>query len=76
MVEFLGWLGFLLFASTLIPFVMSRLRLWDLGAKIFTRYHHSLALASLVVLTLHGISALIGKRGWQWSKLLHLNGNL
>lgn len=76
MVEFLGWIGFFLFISTLIPFVMYRLRLGLSGGNFFIRYHHSLALASLVVVILHGILALTGKRGWQWGKLAQLNGDI
>ncbi len=74
MVELLGWLGLLLFASTLLPFVIRRFKPRQPLATIFTRSHKSLALTSLVVLTLHGILALIGKHGWQWSNLLYLKG--
>jgi len=76
MVKFLGWIGFILFVSTLFPYFVRRLHLWQPGVKFFTRYHHSLALASLVVLTLHGIFVLTGKRGWQWGKLAHLKGDM
>ncbi|MFZ5646036.1 MAG: hypothetical protein ACOY30_00250 [Bacillota bacterium] len=74
MVKLLGWIGFLLLAGLLLPFVLSRLRLP--GFKFFARCHHALALASLAVLTLHGFLALTGKRGWQWGKLAHLKGDM
>lgn len=76
MVKLLGWIGFFLLAGLLLPFVLRRLRLWELGWKFFTRCHHVLALASLPVLTLHGFLALTGKRGWQWGKLAHLKGDM
>ena len=76
MVEFLGWIGFFMLVSTLLPFVLRRLRLWRSEVKFFTRCHHSLALASLTVLTLHGLFVLIGKRGWQWGKLAHLKDDM
>ena len=57
MLEFLGWVGFLLLLISLIPFLLRRLRLWPEG-KAWTRNHHRLALACLGVLTLHGVLAL------------------
>jgi len=69
MVEFLGWIGFTLFISTLLPFAARRLHLRQTGAKFFARHHHSLAVFCLVTLSLHGFVALIVKRGWQWGKL-------
>lgn len=76
MVELLGWFGFLLFASTLIPFVMRRLKHRQPVTTIFTRLHQSLALTSLVVLTFHGIFALMGRHGWRWGYLLYLKGEM
>lgn len=66
MIQLLGWLGFLLYISTLAPFVLRRLRLWPSGASFFSLRHHGLALASLAVLTLHGFLALTGRQGWGW----------
>ncbi len=74
MVEFLGWIGFLLFISTLVPFFSRRMRLSGAAAVSFSRYHHSIALASLVVLTLHGFFALASRRNWGWGAQAHLNG--
>lgn len=68
MVESLGWLGFLLFASTLIPLVIRRFNPRKPVTTIFTRLHQPLALISLAVLTLHGILALIGRHGWHWGR--------
>ncbi|AGL02178.1 ferric reductase-like transmembrane domain-containing protein [Desulfoscipio gibsoniae] len=64
MIEFLGWLGFTLLVSTLMPFLLRRLKLWRKGLTLGARYHHHLALACLAVLTLHGFGALNGRRGW------------
>lgn len=72
MVEFLGWLGFLLFIGTLVPFFLRRMRLRGAAALSFSRYHHSIALASLVVLTLHGFLALTSRRNWGWGAGAHL----
>ncbi len=66
MIKILGWIGLLLFLSTLIPFVMRRLRPRRAAASFFFRHHHSLALACFGVLTLHGLWALLGRRGWGW----------
>jgi hypothetical protein len=76
MVELLGWLGFLLFASTLIPFVMRRLKPRQPVTTIFTRLHQSLALTSLFVLTFHGLFALMGRHGWRWGNLFYLKGEM
>lgn len=73
--ELLGWLGLLLFTGTLIPLFNRCWRFSRSAATIFTRYHHALALSSLVVLTIHGALALTGKYGWQWTRLLHLRGD-
>lgn len=73
MVKLFGWIGFLLLAVVMLPFALRRLRLP--GLKFFVRCHHSLALASLSVLTLHGFLALAGKRGWQWDRLAYLKGD-
>ena len=74
MVEFLGWIGFLLFIGTLVPFFSRRMRLSGAAALSFSRYHHSIALASLVVLTLHGFLAVTSRRGWgAWA---HLNSTI
>jgi hypothetical protein len=70
-VEPLGFIGLLLFASTLVPFIARRLGLGHPGPKFFAKHHHSLALASLVVLFFHGVTALTGRHGWQWGRLLH-----
>lgn len=73
----LGWIGFLLFLCTLMPFVMRRFRIGNSGLKFFfTHYHHTLAIASLAVLILHGLSELTGRRGWQWINAGHFNGEL
>lgn len=69
MTEPLGWIGFLLFVSTLVPFFTRRFKSGQPG--VFTRNHHTLALASLAMLFIHGISALLGRHGWQWGKLFH-----
>lgn len=61
MTELLGVIGFILFLGTLLPFLLRRLRLWEEGAALFTRWHHSLALSSLAVLTMHGLFALSGR---------------
>jgi len=52
------------------------LRISQPVTAIFARYHHSLAFASFVVLTFHGILALLGKHGWQWGKLLSFRGDI
>lgn len=65
MIKILGWLGFLLFISTLVLFFQRRLSPGK-AARLFARHHHSLALACLGVLTLHGLWALLGRRGWGW----------
>ncbi|SHI70326.1 hypothetical protein SAMN02745219_00885 [Desulfofundulus thermosubterraneus DSM 16057] len=64
MVEFLGWLGLLLLIGTLMPFFLRRLHLWQREVTFLARIHHYLALTCLVVLTLHGLWALNGRRGW------------
>lgn len=69
MVELLGWTGFLLLICTLAPFVLRRLRIWRSAAVMFTRYHHSLALAGAAALTLHGFLALTARHGWGWRAL-------
>lgn len=69
MVEILGWTGFLLLICTLLPFVLRHLRVWRSGALLFSRYHHSLALAGAAILTLHGFLALTGRHGWGWGAL-------
>ncbi|MFZ5633397.1 MAG: hypothetical protein ACOY40_11170 [Bacillota bacterium] len=77
MTESLGWIGFGLLISTLIPFIRRRLRPGRAGAAFFSRHHHSLALACLAVLTLHGLWALTGRKGWGWGwgALTHLKGD-
>ncbi len=69
MVEFWGWTGFLLLICTMAPFALRRLRVWRPGAIMFTRYHHTLALAGAAVLTLHGFFALTARHGWGWRAL-------
>ncbi|MHB8156949.1 MAG: hypothetical protein ACYDEQ_06095 [Desulfocucumaceae bacterium] len=72
MVELLGWLGFLLLAMTLLPFVLKRLPVKS--DNFFCKHHPALAIASVAVLTLHGILALTGRHGWQW--LARFNGDM
>ena len=76
MVDFFGWIGFLLFIGTLVPFFSRRMRLNRAAAVSFSRYHHSIALASLVVLTLHGLLALTSRRHWGWGAQAHLNSTI
>jgi len=71
--ELFGWVGFLLFASTLVPYFVRRLKRSSSVAIYFARYHHSLAITSLVVLTTHGILALIGRGSWHWGKFLRID---
>jgi hypothetical protein len=71
MVQFMGWLGFWALVGSMVPLVLRRLRLQQMKAKYYTRYHHYLALASLGLLSLHGILALGGggygwRRGFRW----------
>lgn len=70
MVESLGWLGFIIFAGTLIPLFLRRFAPRKAVTTIFTRLHQKLALICLVVLALHGILALIGRHGhgWHWGR--------
>lgn len=75
MVELLGWLGFLLFIGALVPFFARRIRL-EGAALSFSRYHQSIALGSLVVLTLHGFLALASRRNWGWGAWAHLNSTI
>jgi len=76
LVEFLGSIGLLLFIGTLVPFFLRRIRLGRAAALSFSRYHHSIALASLVVLTLHGFLALTIRRHWGWGALTHLKSTI
>lgn len=69
MVEFWGWTGFLLFICAMAPFVLRRLRICRTAAVMFSRYHHSLALAGAAVLTLHGFLALTARHGRGWGAL-------
>ncbi|MCL4440952.1 MAG: ferric reductase-like transmembrane domain-containing protein [Firmicutes bacterium] len=62
MTELLGGIGLVLLISTLLPYVLRRLRLWETGASFFARCHHWLALTGTSVLTLHGLLALTGRR--------------
>jgi len=62
-VEHLGWIGFLLFAGTLLPFVTRRLRPGPNRTTFFSRQHRFLAVGSLGVLTLHGLLALLARGG-------------
>ncbi|MFZ5648559.1 MAG: hypothetical protein ACOY30_13165 [Bacillota bacterium] len=66
MTEFLGWTGFVILLSTLVPFVLRRVGKYSAPASFFTRRHHFFALASFMVLTLHGLWALFGRKGWGW----------
>lgn len=72
MVEPLGWLGLGLFICTLMPVVLRRVQLWREGLFFFSRHHHSLALACFTVLTLHGLWAVFGRRGWGRGALAHV----
>lgn len=74
MVGFLGWIGFLLLIFTYVPFALRRFGLWRNGLSFFALHHHSIALSCFTVLTLHGIWALIGRRGWGWRAKLHFEG--
>jgi len=76
MVEFLGWLGFLLLISTLMPFFLRRLHLWRKEVTFLARNHHHLALTCLAVLTLHGFWALNGRRGWGWGARIHVKDEM
>lgn len=78
MVEFLGWLGLLLFICTLIPFISRRLGIQNSAYNFFARHHRTLAFASLAALFLHGVAALshAGGRGWQWGKPAHFQGDV
>ncbi|SFQ99518.1 ferric reductase-like transmembrane domain-containing protein [Desulfoscipio geothermicus] len=76
MIEFLGWLGFTLLVSTLMPFLLRRLKFWRKGLTFWVRYHHHLALACLAVLTLHGLEALNGRRGWGWGARVHYQNEI
>lgn len=69
MTELLGWTGFLLLTLTMAPFVLRRLHIWRTASKMFTRYHHSLALSGAAALTLHGFFALTARHGWGWRAL-------
>lgn len=69
MVEPLGWLGLSLLICTLMPAVLRRVPLWREGLLFFSRHHHSLALACFAVLSLHGLWALLGRKGWGWGAL-------
>lgn len=71
MAELLGWVGFVLLAGTLVPFILRRLKLWRKEPAFWSRHHHHLALTCLAVLTLHGLVALIGRRGWGWGARVH-----
>ncbi|MFZ5644889.1 MAG: ferric reductase-like transmembrane domain-containing protein [Bacillota bacterium] len=77
MVELLGLIGLLLIIGSLIPFISRRLGMQNSVFDFFARNHKFLALTSLAVLLLHGISALshAGGRGWQWGKLAHFQGD-
>ncbi|MFZ5649449.1 MAG: hypothetical protein ACOY4I_01160 [Bacillota bacterium] len=66
MIKLLGWLGFLSFSSTMIPFVLRRAGIYGPAARFFSRQHHFLAFVSFAVLTLHGLWALFGRKGWGW----------
>lgn len=69
MTELLGGIGLLLLISTLVPFILRRLRILKTGASYFARCHHWLALTGTVVLTLHGLLALTGRRhGWGYGQ--------
>ena len=76
MITLLGWLGFWLLLSTLAPFVLRRLPFPGAKGAFFARNHHTMALACLSVLTLHGLWALSGRKGWGWGAKLHLKGAL
>lgn len=65
MIQFMGWLGFWVLVGSMVPLIMRRLRLQQMKAKFYTRYHHYLALASLGLLSLHGLLALGGGYGWR-----------
>ncbi|MBF7084224.1 hypothetical protein IT084_14815 [Desulfallas sp. Bu1-1] len=76
MIEFLGWLGFVLLVGTLMPFLLRRLKLWRKESAFGARYHHHLALTCLAVLTLHGLWALNGRRGWGWGARVHFQNEI
>ncbi|OPX86510.1 MAG: hypothetical protein A4E53_02943 [Pelotomaculum sp. PtaB.Bin104] len=76
MVELLGWLGILLFIATLARFVLRCLRWSNAARATIRRYHHILAVASFVILTVHGIFALFEETIWQWGKAMRHQGEL
>ena len=76
MVEFLGWVGFLLLLATLLPFVLRRLPLKGQDTSFWVKSHHSLALACVAVLSFHGLWALTGRRGLRWGARANLEGDI
>lgn len=75
MAELTGWLGFLLLAGVLVPFIGRRLKIWRVEGFFFSCHHHGLALVTLLILTVHGLLALTGRRGWGWGALANLKGH-
>ncbi len=76
MTELTGWLGFLLIAGALIPFIQRRFSSRKARSMLFSNNHHYFALASLLVFTLHGLLALTGRRGWGWGAQVLFKGHM
>ncbi|GBF33019.1 hypothetical protein DCCM_2116 [Desulfocucumis palustris] len=66
MLELLGWLGLLLIASALAPLLLKYCRARREPWIFLRRHHHYIALASLAILTLHGLLALTWRPGRGW----------
>lgn len=76
MLGFTGWLGFWLLVGTLLPFILRRINVRRVEALFFSRNHHYLALVTLLALTVHGLLALTGKRGWGWGARVYLQNQI
>ena len=76
MVELTGWLGFILVAGALLPYILRRFNLRKAGLLLYSANHHNLALASILVLTVHGLLFLTGRRGWGWGAQVLFKGHL
>ena len=76
MVELTGWLGFILVAGALLPYILRRFNLRKAGLLLYSANHHNLALASILVLTVHGLLVLTGRRGWGWGAQVLFKGHL
>jgi len=73
--EIIGWVGFWLLLGTTVPLILRRKNFNQAKTENLIQYHHNFALASLVVLTFHGLLALTGGRGWRHGFWLnHIDG--